>query len=358
MQWVAGAYFLQLKEADSLLDTWNDQFVGMGSSLLRSDYRSRDYALYGSLDSAIGEHSTLTLGLRGERRTAQYQDSADVEDPFPDQTNTMEGGNLSWRYQAAPHQNLYVTLARGFKGGGFNIGNQIAADARRFAPEYLWSLEAGMNASLGNVQGQADVFYMRRNSMQVYSSCQLDPSNPSTFVFFTRNASHGENYGLEAQALWQLHPRWQLSGSVGLLHTRYLGYDSQAIACPDGSTLALDGRAQSFAPEYQLSAALSYEDPNGLFARIDAFATDGFYFAAGQNEVAQAYQLVNLRLGYQHAGWQLSLWTRNLFDQHYAVQGFFFGLVPPEFPNQRFVQNGDPRTVGITLRYELGTEGK
>jgi iron complex outermembrane receptor protein len=199
---------------------------------------------------------------------------------------------------------------------------------------------------------------MRRDSMQVYSSCQLDPSNPSTFVFFTRNASHGENYGLESQVLWQLHPRWQLSGTVGLLHTRYLGYDSQAIECPDGSTLALDGRAQSFAPEYQLSAALSYQDPNGLFARIDAFATDGFYFSAGQNEVAQAYQLVNLRLGYQRTRWQLSLWTRNLFDRRYAVQGFFFGLVPPDFPNQRFVQNGDPRTVGMTIRYEFGNEGQ
>gem|GEM_PF-2891123 len=196
--------------------------------------------------------------------------------------------------------------------------------------------------------------HVRREAMQVYSSCQLEQNNPSTFVFFTRNASHGENYGLETQARWRLDGRWQLAGSAGLLHTRYLGYDSQAIECPGASPLALDGRAQSFAPEYKLSASLSYSHPDGWFARLDASATDGFYFAAGQNQAAQAYQLVNFRLGYQRGSWQTSLWTRNLLDRRYSVQGFYFGLVPPDFHNQRFIQNGDPRTVGLTVRYQLG----
>jgi outer membrane receptor protein involved in Fe transport len=355
-RWLLGAYFLRLTESDDLLNTWNDQFIGAGSNLLHSDYRATNGALYGSLDAALSERSSLTLGLRAEQRLAHYQDSADVQRPFPDARDTMYGGNLSWLLHTSAQQNLYVTLARGFKAGGFNIGSQIAPEQRRFAPEYLWSLETGVKRESAGaaLQWQSDVFYMRRENMQVYSSCQLDQSNPSTFVFFTRNASHGENYGLESQAQWRLNPRWQLSGTAGLLHTRYLGYDSQAIECPGASSLALDGRAQSFAPEYQLSAALSYSHPTGLFARLDASATDGFYFAAGQNQVAQAYQLVNLRFGYQRGGWQGSVWARNLLDRRYAVQGFYFGLVPPDFPNQRFIQNGDPRTVGLTVRYRLG----
>jgi len=356
LRWVAGAYFLRLTESDNLLDTWDDELIGLGSNLLHSDYRATDSALYGSLDAAVGERASVTLGLRAEQRLAHYQDSADLQRPFADERDTMYGGNLSWSLRTSPLQNLYVTLARGYKGGGFNIGEQIAADQRRFAPEYLWSLESGVKReSAGRtLQWQADVFYMRRENMQVYSSCQLQQDNPATFVFFTQNASHGENYGLESQAQWSVSPRWQLSGTAGLLHTRYLGYDSQAIACPGTPLLALDGRAQSFAPEYQLSAALSYSHPTGLFARLDTSATDGFYFAAGQNQVAQAYQLVNLRIGYQRGGWQGSVWTRNLFDQRYAVQGFYFGDVPPNFPNQRFIQNGDPRTVGLTVRYRLG----
>ena len=356
LRWLAGAYFMHLGESDDLLDTWNDVFIGAGSNLLHSNYRATNSALYGSLDATLGEHASLTLGLRAEQRLAHYQDDADVGRPFADQRDTMYGGNLSWSLRTGPLQHLYATLARGYKAGGFNIGSQITAQQRRFAPEYLWSLESGVKreSTRGTLQWQANVFYMRRENMQVYSSCQLDQNNPSTFVFFTRNASHGENFGLESQAQWRLNARWQLSGSAGLLHTRYLGYDAQAIACPGESAPALDGRAQSFAPEYQFSAALSYNHPNGLFARLDASATDGFYFAAGQNQVARAYQLVNLRVGYRRGGWQTSLWARNLLGRRYATQGFYFGLVPPDFPNQRFIDNGDPRTVGLTVRYQLG----
>ena len=272
----------------------------------------------------------------------------------------MFGGNLSWQYRLFERDTAYVTLARGFKGGGFNIGAQIPTDQRRFSPEYLWSAEAGINTQSadGTLQGRADVFYMHRNSMQVYSSCQLNQNNPLTYVFFTQNAAHGENFGLEAQQLWQVTSRWQVSGSVGLLHTRYLGYDGVATACPGEAPLALDGRAQSFAPEYQVSAAVTYTHPSGLFGRLDGFATDGFYFAAGDNQTAQAYELFNLRLGYARSKWEISVWARNLFDRRYAVQGFYFGLVPPDFPNQRFIQNGDPRTVGLTVRFEFDQKGR
>jgi iron complex outermembrane receptor protein len=356
VRWLLGAYFLRLSESDELLDTWNDVLLGTGASLLHSHYRTTNGALYGSFDTALGPRASLTLGLRAEQRQAHYRDSADVGRPFAAARDTMYGGNLSWSLRTSPLQALYTTLARGFKAGGFNIGSQITPEQRRFAPEYLWSLESGVKrAAAGNVlQWQADVFYMRREQMQVYSSCQLDQNNPSTFVFFTRNASHGENYGLETQAQWRLSSRWQLAGSAGLLHTRYLGYDAQAIECPGAAPLALDGRAQSFAPEYRLAASLSYTRPDGWFARLDASASDGFYFAAGQNQVAQAYQLLNLRFGYQRGGWQTSVWTRNVLDRRYGMQGFYFGLVPPDFPNQRFIQNGDPRTAGLTVRYQLG----
>ncbi|HEX4375857.1 MAG TPA: TonB-dependent receptor plug domain-containing protein [Steroidobacteraceae bacterium] len=360
IQWLGGVYFKRLTESDAQLYQADDEFAGIVQSTLDSGYEANDVATYGSLDAKLTQRSSLTFGVRAERRFARYHDSADEANPFPAQDDTMFGGNLSWQYRLAERDTAYVTLARGFKGGGFNIGQQVQADQRRFSPEYLWSLEAGINTASqdGRLQGRADVFYMRRNNMQVYSSCQLNQNDPLTYVFFTQNDAHGENYGLEAQQLWQMSRRWQLSGSVGLLHTRYLGYDGAAIACPDATPLALDGRAQSFAPGYQVSAALTYTHPSGLFGRLDGFATDGFYFAAGDNQTASAYELVNLRLGYARSHWEVSVWGRNLFDRRYAQQGFFFGLVPPNFPNQNFVQNGDPRTVGLTVRFDFGQERK
>jgi hypothetical protein len=50
--------------------------------------------------------------------------------------------------------------------------------------------------------------------------------------------------------------------------------------------------------------------------------------------------------------------VRNLFGARYAQQGFYFGLIPPNFPSQAFLQQGDPRQVGITVNYELGHSSK
>ena len=48
-----------------------------------------------------------------------------------------------------------------------------------------------------------------------------------------------------------------------------------------------------------------------------------------------------------------ALWVRNLFDARYAQNGFYFGLIPPNYPNQSFLQLGDPRQVGVTVNYQL-----
>jgi iron complex outermembrane receptor protein len=66
--------------------------------------------------------------------------------------------------------------------------------------------------------------------------------------------------------------------------------------------------------------------------------------------VVDGYTLVNVRAGFRAVeGWTLSIWARNLFDTRYydllsAVpgnSGLYVG------------QPGDPRTVGVTLRFSF-----
>ena len=141
--------------------------------------------------------------------------------------------------------------------------------------------------------------------------------------------------------------RWQFSGSASLLRTRYIGVTGLF------GSLGLDGRAQPFAPGYKLSAALEYHHPAGWFARLDASAIDGFYYYTSDAQTSRAYNLENLRTGCRRGPWTTSLWIRNLFDARYAEHGFYFGLIPPNFPSQSFLQLGNPRQVGITVNYEL-----
>ena len=351
LRWLAGVYALRLTESDKQVFTWDayDATPGAGSGGLGSKYSATNVALYGSLEANVGAHSVLSGGLRVERRVADYSDSADVQSPFPEQTNHMIGGNVSWETAAGDGEHVYATLARGYKGGGFNIGSQILSEQRSFYPESLWSLETGLKYAEARspLQLQTDVFYMRRQNMQVYLSEQLQQNNPLAYVFYTQNASNGENYGLEGEAAYRLNDRWQLSGSGSLLHTRYIGVSGLF------SSLDLDGRAQPFAPSYKFSAAVDYRHPSGWFARLDASAIGSFYYYTSYALASRAYNLENVRVGYEHGSWSGSLWVRNLFGAGYAQQGFYFGLIPPNYPNQSFLQLGDPRQVGITVNYEL-----
>jgi hypothetical protein len=40
-----------------------------------------------------------------------------------------------------------------------------------------------------------------------------------------------------------------------------------------------------------------------------------------------------------------------VFDEEYAVRGFYFGLEPPDFANELYIQRGDPRLVGVTATW-------
>lgn len=349
IRWLAGVYALRLTESDNQSYTYDDQYNGAGSGGLISKFTATNVALYGSADADLGPRSKVSGGLRLEQRQARYADSADVQTPFPNQTNHMVGGNLSWEWNTGDGEHVYATLARGYKGGGFNIGSQILAEQRSFGPESLWSIETGLKYARDDspLQLQTDVFYMRRQNMQVYLSEQLQQNNPLAYVFYTQNASNGENYGLEGEAAYRLDDRWQISGSASLLRTRYLGVTGLF------GGLGIDGRAQPFAPGYKFAAAAEYHHPAGWFARVDVSALDSFYYYSSDSQTSKSYHLENLRAGYAQGSWTLSLWVRNLFNERYAQQGFYFGLIPPNFPNQSFLQLGDPRQVGITINYSL-----
>jgi len=355
VRWLAGVYALRLTESDSQTFVWNaydaspEGTQSAGSSGLNSRYSATNVALYGSLDADLDARDVLSGGLRVEQREAHYSDSADADTPFPKETNHMIGGNVSLTRSTGDGEHLYVTLARGYKGGGFNIGSGILSEQREFGPESLWSLETGLKISqpTSPLELQTDVFYMRRQNMQVYLSEQLQQNNPLNYVFYTQNASNGENYGLEGEGAYRLDSRWQVSGSVSVLRTRYLGVEGLFAG------LGLDGRAQPFAPGYKLSAAVEYHHPAGWFARLDASALDSFYYYTSDAQTSSAYHLENVRVGYKKGSWTASAWVRNLFNTRYAQQGFFFGLIPPNYPNQSFLQLGDPRQVGVTVNFEL-----
>jgi iron complex outermembrane receptor protein len=336
--WLAGVYAMRAEEEVAQNDTYNGATVVDMSS----DFRSMNLALYGEVEWRLAEKAVLAAGARGERRGADYTDSNGATFS-PDAT--MVGGNLSLRYEISDTQRTYLTLSRGYKAGGFNIGSAVPADKRDFDSEILHSVELGFKAETADrtVGGDVALFYMRRNDQQVQTGEQLEPGNPGSFVLYTDNAARGENYGVEGTLRWRPVPQLLLDLRAAMLETRYLGYRFDERD--------LDGREQAHAPQFQYDLGVEYSAAQGWFTRVDFAGLDDFYFDVSHDERAPSRVLTHLKGGYSGKHWRAEVWVRNLFDRYYSQRGFRFGNEPPDFAATRYVQAGDSRHVGVTVAY-------
>lgn len=350
-EWLAGAYVQRLEETNRTRDRGvyldpafpDDPFV-LDAAIAR-DYRATHVALFGEATVPAGARGELAVGLRGERRDARYRDDAgDAHDP----SESMVGGQVTYLHRVGAGTRAYARLARGYKAGGFNLALPPGAgdDRRLYGAEALWNLEAGVKGRGPGGRGAYDVvaFWSERRAQQIETSVQLDPNNPASFAFVTDNAGRGRNAGVEASGAWQAHRALRLQASVGWLHTEILEFDDDP---------RLTGRDQAHAPRLSYAASGTWRDPRGRYARIDVVGKSSFYFDDSHDRRSDPYTLVHVRVGLERDGWAAYLWGRNVFDETYAVRGFFFGNEPPDFPPTEYVKRGDPAQVGVTVRFTM-----
>jgi iron complex outermembrane receptor protein len=339
--WLAGVYALRLTEDNLQRDYFESSLT---VPPLSSVYDATNVAAYGETEWRVQRNMTLSAGLRVETRSADYHDS---DGAAFSPVNTMIGGHLSLTGDVSADSTWYATLARGYKAGGFNIGEFIPDDLLEYNPEYLWNLETGLHLRNPSSAVSADlaVFYMWRIDEQVSSSYQVDPGDPLSYVFYTDNAAKGRNYGLEATLAWRARPWLQLGATLGLLGSEYLDYSY--------GNRNLDGREQASAPPYQYSLSAEWGRERGWMARADVTGCASFYFDTSNDQQSKPYVLVNLKAGYVADHWTMHAWVRNVFDEHYALRGFYFRLEPPDYADKLYIQRGDPLLAGVTFTWSL-----
>ena len=53
------------------------------------------------------------------------------------------------------------------------------------------------------------------------------------------------------------------------------------------------------------------------------------------------------------ADFSSELWMRNAFDKYYSTRGFYFGNEAPDFIDTLYRRQGDPKNIGLSLRYNF-----
>ena len=347
LDYALGVWFLNLDEDNDRVDRGlyaePGYAPGPSEDRFRSSYGADSLALFGELSRAFAEEWRVTVGLRREQRDADYDDS-NGERFSP--TDGMTGGHVSVSRRLGDETSVYARAARGYKAGGFNLGlagQGLTSAELVYQPEFLWNYEVGAKGLWldGRLRGELAVFHSLRADVQVDTSRQLDPQDPNTFVFFTRNVGRGYNRGIELTLDYAPNEAWRMSAALGLLDTEITRFPGR----PE-----LEGREQPHAPGYGYALGVRWGRPRGWFAAGELTGKDGFYFSSSHDRKSDAYSLLNVRAGRAWNGWEAYAWARNLLDEYYAVRGFYFSNVPPDWPEQEFRQQGDPRHFGVTIR--------
>ena len=362
--WVAGVYLLDLDESNGRRDQGICDVATCGYDLLldtgaSSDYSATSVALFSSVSRPLGDTATVSGGLRWEQRSARYRDAFGSRfDP----RDSMLGGELGLTHEVQPGATVWARIARGYKAGGFNTSLagidfdefpdfNLDAGNIEFAPEYLWDYELGLRLApaTANWSMALNVFMQQRDDPQIKVPAQLRLGDPTTYVFVTDNASDAETRGVELEASWQLLPTLSLGTALGLLHTEIGDFNLR----PE-----LEGGDLAHAPRYTFALNASWRSPQGWFARADyggkaSYTIDYCQSTDCNDPVTSPWQVLDLRAGRDWGPWTVEVWARNMLDEDYAVRGFYFGNEPPDFTPQLYTRNGDPRHVGLTLRYRF-----
>ena len=412
-----------------LPDMLDGQFDVTSSELpVFSDFDTPLYGLAAYHQSTLNDlflpNLSLTLGLRldYEHMKLGYRSSAQMPYAFPitamgqhfnlgnTVAPTLAGDlsddylqllpKLSLAYHFSPSRQIYFSLAKGYRSGGYNIqmfsdimsqelqaaltgqlrtdlGNtmtqamtqagmpqaaidrivgqvtgmipafdrQEVAEAVPYKPEYCWSYEAGIHwdACEGKVKIDAALFYTDIYDQQI---ARFTSSNLGRIMV---NAGRSRSYGAEAALQAAITQNWTVAANYGYTNATFIDYKSGT----GDNGQDYSGNYVPFIPRHTLCLTTTYNIPCAEGNFIDHAYLSASYRGVGsiywteQNDVSQPfYSLLSYNIGVTIGKAEIIYWMQNLTDTDYVTFCFNNSTRSDAY----FAQRGAPFRMGVDLR--------
>ena len=365
----------------------NNMLFGTDHFTIASDFNIPTYgaALYHQSDIKLGRW-VITAGLRIdlEYTSMKYHSHATV--PYRFDMTMTEFEELHTEFRGRESQlffellpklsaeynteigNIYATITRGYKSGGFNtqifsdilqskmmndmmgsLGIELdsaagatsydSAKATRYKPETSWNFEVGTHLTpIVGLSIDGSLFWIECFNQQV----TVLPKGNSTGRMMS-NAARARSYGAELSVKYG-YKGFNISGDYGFTNARFRHYD-------DG-TANYAGKRIPYSPAHTASVVASYSwwfdhhTFHQLTLSADWRGSGSIYWNEANTLRQPFYSIVGAQLSLRMNRVQLSLWARNLTNTKYDV--FYFKSVGKEF-----FSKGTPLHAGIRLNITL-----
>lgn len=345
--------------------------------VIPNDNETEAYALFGQATYRLSDRWSLIAGLR-----YSYEEKDDftsvgglfgaaslegLDSPSAVTVFSTRSADENWtdlaprfvlQYQASEDVNIYASISKAFKSGGWNA---FTAN-ENFDEEILWSYEAGVRSDLmdGRLRLNATAFYYDYEDLQVTTTLNS--------LTVTTNAAEATNVGLELEAIALPTDNWMVALSGSWLDAEYDQFLSPFGICPADATPAevsgacngaapgqtrtvdLEGNTLTNAPELKFNLRSQYDIPLAggamltLFGQV-AYQSEVFFTQFNEDAVGQDdFALVDGRISYLAADerWELALLVKNAFDEEYFQNGV------------RFTSTSDPAKDRFQIGNALG----
>ena len=346
LKWISGTYLFHFNGKNKI-----DNHLGVNSAT-PGTVHSFDTSIYNSGAALFGEGTytffqalDLTLGFRGEYERVQGKSSwtsvnaGGVSTLHNSYNKTNEYKSLLPKLSVAYHFGddvmTYASVAKAHKSGGFNAAFVSSGD-ESYDEEKSWLYELGVKSYLFDRR-------LMLNLAGFYTSIdqeQLPLFKTGTTQGYLANAGKSHRTGVEMEGQYLLAEAWTLRGSGSWIDARFDEYQDT------NNGIDYSGDRVFCIPEYTYSLALDYRDRIGddwaVFGRAGVSGFGPQYFDNANTVKQEAYQLVDLRLGFQWKDLECSFWAKNVFDRYYVVF---------ENTTAGCAEDGRPRTLGVSLDY-------
>lgn len=245
---------------------------------------------------------------------------------------------------------FYTTVAKGFKGGGFDdTPANVAQAVTPFDPETATNYEVGFKADMldNRMRLNADVFYMD------YKDLQVTQTNAACLCNITDNAASAEIKGVEAEFTFAATQALRLSLAGSYVDATYKDFIESAINPSTGQRLNSSGNRLQRTPETQITGGIDYTMAVGqlgeaLNFRVNYTWQGDMFWATDNIAKEDAYGLLDARVALSppSSPWAVALWGKNVTDELYRVNIIsFFGEEVSQF--------AAPRTYGVDFSWKF-----